>query len=355
MRRLIDIQKSIAEIENVYPPDNLISCYADFLMHREYLHFYQFNENVFDSLIDLTLNLWNTTERISRASLVVVTKRYAKKTETKENIAPQIAAKILELFKQIVYYKNLELSNGTVESLMVSINSILIGVKLKEEELQWLCDHSNNSGFIINRLLRYHLDSKAISQWARKNFEKDFARNRRSEITSWIIDENPNFEIDRETIEYDFEYQIAEDKRIINAYKNEMDAYRAIEKEIRPILASEDDSFFDDDGVEHKIRFQERPVLNRPRRHYPGYIKMNSGYGVNIPDFEHIHEDFYDNFDFYYNRIMAWSIAYSRLPSKIKTSLLQKYYTDDQYPTFFTIGKKLKSVEYFKWLKRIIH
>ncbi|MFA7301971.1 MAG: hypothetical protein WC069_06695 [Candidatus Shapirobacteria bacterium] len=353
MRRLIDIQKSIAEIQNVFPSNNLISCYADFLKHREYLHFYQFNETVFNSLIDLTLNLWDTTERINRASLVEVTKRYAKKGETKDTVTPQTATKIFELFKQIVYYKNLKLSNVTVDKIMASINSILIGVKLKEVELQWLCDHSTNSGFLLNRLLRYHLKSKAISEWAKKNFEKDFARSRRSEITSWIIDENPDFKIDKETIEYDFEYQIIEDKRIVNAYKNEVDAYRAIEKELRPILTSVDNSFIDDDGFKHRLNFQEKPVLKRPRRHYPGYIKMNSGYGIDIPDFDKINEDFNDKFDYYYNRIMAWSFAYSRLPINIKTSLLHKYYTDELFPTFFTIGKKLKSVEYFNWLKQL--
>lgn len=353
IKRELEINRAIAEVENTYPSNTLISCYKDFLRHRDYLHFYKYNDSVFVSLIDLILDLWQTKERISRASLIAVTKRYLKKVETKVNINSHTASKIFKLFKEIVYYENLKLAKESVENTKKAINSIMRGVKLKEDEIQWLCDHSNQSEFILNRILRYHIKSKAISGWSQKNFEKDFARDRRSEITSWIIDENPNYKIDRETVEYDFEYQILQDKKLVEDYKLEMDACRAIEKELRPILIPKENSFFDDDGNEIKQKLLDKPELILPRRHYSIYINMKSGYGFDIPDFEHIYKDFYDRFNYYYNRIMAWSIAHSRLGIDSKINLLEEYYSSKAYPTFFTIGKKLRSVEYFIWLKQI--
>ena len=50
---------------------------------------------------------------------------------------------------------------------------------------------------------------------------------------------------------------------------------------------------------------------------------------------------------------MAWSIAYSRHSIINKIGLLTEYYSSETYPTFFTIEKKLKSVEYFNWLKQM--
>ena len=131
----LDINRAIAEVENTYPSNDIISCYKDFLKHRDFLHYYKYNETVVVSLIDLTSKLWNTNNRISRASLVAVIKRYFKKAKTKTNINTQTATKIFELFKEIVYYENLKLSKESVNITKKAINSIMIGVKLKDQEI----------------------------------------------------------------------------------------------------------------------------------------------------------------------------------------------------------------------------
>jgi len=71
------------------------------------------------------------------------------------------------------------------------------------------------------------------------------------------------------------------------------------------------------------------------------------------PDFEITAESFYSDFDNYYNRSMAWSIAYSRISIADKIKYIYRYYNDSIYPTFFNIGVRLKNVEYFKWLELI--
>ena len=71
------------------------------------------------------------------------------------------------------------------------------------------------------------------------------------------------------------------------------------------------------------------------------------------PDFEKTAQLFYSDFDNYYNRSMAWSIAYSRISIVDKIKYIYRYYNDSIYPTFFNIGVRLKSVEYLKWLELI--
>src|SRR5688572_26730219 len=75
----LEIQKEIAKIQNAYPPDNLIVTYKDFLKTRDYLPLYQFNPLVFDSLVTLTCESWNSPGRINRQSLIELIKRYGTK------------------------------------------------------------------------------------------------------------------------------------------------------------------------------------------------------------------------------------------------------------------------------------
>ncbi len=351
----LEINRAIAELENNYPSDNLISSYKDFVKYRDYLHLYQYNEAVVVSLIDLIYSLWYTNQRINKTSLLTVTKRYFKKSETKANIPYKTTRKIFELFKEIIYNGNLKLSSEAVDRIKKSINSIMIGIDLQESEIQWLCKHSYNSDYILNRVLRYHKKSDYITKWAIDNFEKDFARNRRSEITSWIIDKSPNFKINKEIVINDFEYQIAEDKKLVETFKKEMEVYNFIEKVFFPLInkkEKEEEVFFVEDSVNYKIISQEKPKFNVPRRYYRMSVIYNSSYNVSFPDFNQIYNYFFDQFDCYYNKLMAWSIAYSRLDIKSKMTLLSEYYSSEIYPTFFSIGKRLKSIEYFEWLKK---
>ena len=70
----------------------------------------------------------------------------------------------------------------------------------------------------------------------------------------------------------------------------------------------------------------------------------------NIPDLEPVYKDFYDKLDDYYNLIMAWSIAHSRIGIDVKIKRFEEFYSDRYYYSFYRIGKKLKNVNYFRWL-----
>ena len=352
VQRSIKIQREISRIENIYPDDNIIITYKDFLKHRDSLHLYQYNRDVFCSLIDITYSLWDSDKRISRKSLLQVTKRYFMKSITRDGIPHKTATQIFELFRQIVVYENLKLRRETVEDLKKTINSMLIGIKLNETQLKWLCEHANHSPFILNRILRYNYKSNVITNLAKHNFEKDIARDRRSEITSWIIDKNPAFAIDKETFKFDFEFQNAFDKKRWNDYTDDYSAYRAVESELSPIFMTDENNIEDEKGVVIGVSLLPEPEYKQIRRVYMVSTGTYDMFSIE-PDFEITAESFYSDFDNYYNRSMAWSIAYSRISIADKIKYICRYYDDSIYPTFFNIGVRLKNVEYFKWLELI--
>lgn len=51
--RKIKIKRLIAEFENIYPDDDLIISYADYIRERHTLGYHQFNPNIFQNLLKL--------------------------------------------------------------------------------------------------------------------------------------------------------------------------------------------------------------------------------------------------------------------------------------------------------------
>ena len=348
----LEIHRAICEIENIYPADNLIVTYKDFLKHRDFLCYYQYNSEVFYSLVDLTFKLWNTEKRISRQSLVHQTRRYFSKSENRSNIPKEIRFKLFELFKQIIVFENLKLNNKSLEYLKNSINNLLIEIKLSNDQIRFLCDNVNKSNHVLNRILRYPEKSKIISSWARENFENDLFRHRRAEMAGWIIDENPAFEIDMETLKFDFEYLNIQDAKSFEKYENELSFYNLIQDEVNPIFEGDGVDIFEaKKGYEYNIT---KPEMKFNKRFYGSVIIEDYDTKEVKLNIERLEKSFFSNIENIYKISMAWSVAYSRLNNRQKTTLLKKYYSPDIYWTFFRIGKKIKSVSLLEWLKSVI-
>lgn len=205
--RQIQLTKAIAEIQNLYPPDKLITSYKEFLKIRDILPFYQFNPNLFDSLVTLTNNLWDTTERVSRTSLVEAIKRYASKKRPKKDYYSIQQAELHELPKDTIpkifsilkksFGNNLKLNSRSVDEIRKILCSMLINTELPDDALAWLCEHANKSERILNRLLRYPKANSIISRWANENFENNDYRIRRPEMLGWVLDQDPSSEVTR--------------------------------------------------------------------------------------------------------------------------------------------------------------
>lgn len=361
-QRKIALQRTIIELEHPYPKDDLIVSYADFLKVRDYLSYFQFNPIFFKNLVKLANDLWNTEKRISRLSLLQKIKQYYHITQqgttkhyyrrnTKPNfeIAVETRMLLFDLFKKTFEEKNF-ISQKQLSEARKICNNVLINIALTPLEESWLCANFSESELILNRVLRYPVKSEIISNWAKSNFQYNLFRSRRPELISWMIDQEPSFEIDQQTLIDDFEYLNNCDLQAIQNYDDEMIANKIIEKEMGEYLPKKTSY-----NIKERTFYEEKvdlpdPELKLSQRPYGVQLDSSKDYPVSIPDFEALKKDFYENISVHQKVTMIWAIGYSRLDNNIKCALLKKYYCNETYFTIHKVCKRTKNIELLKWI-----
>ena len=360
------ISRAIAAIEHPYPPDDLIKTYKDFLKVRNVLPYYQYNPKVLVSLVDMLHSLWYSKERINRISLITVIKQYGSRVKavkdyygrSKAELHPfpvETNRKICWLFQRC-FDMELPINRKQAEYIMVVCNSLLIGAALGAEEEQWLCDNMHRSPMIVNRVLRYPLASPVISKWAGANYNNDNYRDRRAEMAGWVLDENPGFVVDEQTLADDFEYLNQKDKAAIRQYDEEMEAKKIMDSELGTLLKPKDSNlpelFFPDIPLPAEY-YSAPPQLELTKRFYSVPIDSAacSKYNRNVPDFNALTKTFHENIPHIQTTTMLWAITYSRLHIEKKEALLKKHYRESAANSFFYICRRLQSVNLLQWLK----
>lgn len=361
-KRKIEIQRAITTIERPYPKDDLILSYSDFLKVRDYLNYYQFNPNFFDNLLTLANDSWRSEKRISRLSLLQKVKQYFYLSQydslknyynkhTQSNFQFKVETKKLmfSLFRKTfeegnyIRYKQLD------EARKIC-NNILINLELSPVEEEWLCSNILESDLILNRVLRYPKKSEIISNWAKSNYKNDILRSRRAELLSWIIDQDPTFEIDQQTLIDDFEYLNKSDLEAIQNYYDEIEANKIIEKELGEYLPKKKQYDFFDNSYHGEQIDLSVPELKLSKRPYNVMIDSDKEYPQRIPNFEKLRLEFYANLSKHQKITMIWAIAYSRLDNTLKYSLLKKYYCNETYYSMFKVCVRDQNVKLLKWI-----
>ena len=334
------IQKAICKVENIYPKDDLILNYQDFLKHRDYLLYYKYNPKVFIALIDLIHDIWNTKKRISRPSLIQVAKRYYLSCEKEKKELPELTIqKIFELFKRVVYYKDVKVVEASRIDLNRAVNNLLSGIKLNEESQKWLCEHAEYSHHILNRVLRYPYKSTLITAWARENYYKDSLRTRRSELAGWIIDEDPTFEVSKNDLIEDFEFFLESDIALFEG-KEYLNTKHSLLKEADPFIKA-DDSIPSERVI---------PIEQLYQKYHGLYSTTIDRLKDESDNLNYIRDEFYAILDINIQKSNLWAIGFSRHNRAIKSQLLRKNYTQITEWTFLMICKKSKLVGLLKWL-----
>jgi len=355
----IELQRKIVEIENPYPKDDFILTYSDFLKTRDLIAYHQFNPNSFHNIVSLANNEWRNEKRINRFSLLQKIKQYYRVNceNSKYGIKMQPTeikqdTKILlfELFKKS-FEESKFISGKQLDEVRKICNNLLINIGLTKIEEEWLCANVSISDQILNRVLRYPQKSDVISNWAKINFSNNKYRHRRAELISWIIDIEPDFEIDQKTLIDDFEYLNQMDIKAIQDYDDEIEAIKFIENQLGdslPItLVTE---LYNESFKEEKNYEFSSPTLELFRRPYIVEIDDSKHYPVRIPNFEKMKQEFYNKIAIHQPISMIWGIAYSRLNNYEKSTLLKKYYSDKSYYSLVRICRRTKNIELLKWM-----
>ena len=351
-KRKTEIQKAILEIENPFPNDNIIICYKDFLKFRDFLPYYRYNQKVFSSIVLLTISVWDSKEeRINRRSLIELIKKYGLKNHKKETLSAKTSANLFQLFKKIMDPINASLLKSSSEIIKLNINNSLRNVRLNEEDLNWLIKNVDKSHLILTRLLRYPLKNKQISQWVKTNFHQDIFRHRRAELISWLIDEDIEFKIDKQTLIDDFEYLNAIDIQSIWDFLDALKVKDFIKPGSLENKLPERLTLINTDSFDNAKEINDTlPKLKLSGRSYGMWIYY-SRESLYISNNDYLRDHFYKNLEDSLNATMLWGVAYSRLKNAQKGKLLKKYYTDDIYWVFLKISKRLQSINLLEWVK----
>jgi hypothetical protein len=351
-------------MEVPFPKDDLIITYSDFLLVRDHLKHHQFNSCVFRHLLILTNDLWNTEKRINRLSLLLAIKQYFLVahsgsnghlqlviTEQNFELSGDIKILLFDLFRKM-FESSTRISINQLETARRLCNRTLNGIRLWPSAEQWLCDHVDLSEYILNRVLRYPVMSDVISTWASNNYVTGKYRSRRGELLSWIIDKDPYFEIDEQTMLNDFEYLNHTDKKAIRQYVDELDANDLIRRELSEYFPPRASPFFDPSEGFHPdgdMINLTSPELHLSRRFYT-YSETRLDDLIPIPDFKYMREQFWSDMDKNRKMTMIWAIGYSRLPNEQKSILLKQYYCNDTYHSLLKVCKKNNNIDMMKWM-----
>lgn len=347
--KALQIKRAISGIEKLYPPDDFIKTYKDFTREREFLPSYQYNGKVFESLVNIAAKVWKGKERINRPSLIEFIKRYGDKNPDKKNLSDETSSQLFELFRIVLTEGNPVIKEETFKEMQQQVNLILKGVKLKEEELQWMIDNLEKSEHFLNRILRQPAKSKVVSEWVKENFLNHSYRERRAELIGRMLDFNSEFEITKELIIEDFEYSLKYDYHALKAYKEDEEASEFLEQELKDVLPEREFISPFSGKLIHAPFASTYTPLKLSKRFYPFAVKEEQG-NVKIPDFKKLRTQFYDNLDLTWRISIGWGIAYSHLENSEKSRLLQKSYSEEVYLYYYRIGKQFKIMEFLYWL-----
>jgi len=361
-QKKIALNRAIIELENPYPKDDIILSYSDFLKVRDYLNYYQFNPIVFDNLVRLANDQWKTEKRISRLSLLQKIKQYLhtvpKGTSRdyynrinipKLQLSVETHKLLFNLFRK-TFEERKYINHTQIDEARKICNNILINLGLTSTEEDWLCSNFSTSELILNRLLRYPIKSGVISNWANNNIHNDNLRTRRAELLSWIIDQEPMFEIDLTILIDDFEYLNKIDLQAIQNYDDEIVANRIMAQELAEYLPKKTNYDFYSNRPHQEEFDLSVSELKLSKRPYVVPMDVSKEYPVDIPHFENLKQNFYSNLQKHHKITMIWAIGYSRLDNQIKYSLLKKYYTNETYFSMYKVCTKTKNIELLKWI-----
>ena len=316
------------------PPRNvkndLIGDYDDFLREQPYLRsHYNFNVSVFNSLVTLADELWSGTKRFNRYNLMTTMKQYLVRGNYKLDHATRV--NLFELFRKI-------LADGKASASLSEICfSMLRNFSLSAEYETWLCEQTKlyKSETLLRLILNYPVASAVITEWVTDNFHRDEIRMHRYKAIAWLLNTEPDYNIDNQTLVDDFEFANRQDAgMILNAYYEHDEPLTFVDTRSYKNYPIEADVRF------HLISRSYCSVVCRDIKAYE------------MPDFTPLRTFFTENLTEIKNQTMLWAVAISKLPTNTKVKLLKKHYSPACFWTLLNISKRYKILTTLEWMKK---
>jgi hypothetical protein len=335
------IKKKYFELKVFNPPNNLIKTYKDFIEHRDYIEHYVFNEKVFESIIDITINLWCSDQRLNRISLLKSLTDYKKKCSNPNKLEFRVKRKLFELFLICTLNQN-KLTKSQITYSYSKIISLIEHIELENDELNLLITNRTKSRLILKHIINYEFKSELISNWVKDNYNNKEYSLYRAKLISWMLDTNPDFVVSKKKLVLDFIHFNHKNDLKIKSYNQ----YLILSSMYEKGLISEDTL---NENWEYHGGLDLKTMPHIETFYHYNDLKIMDEYKVYK---RRIKKKFYENLELHQSITMLWAIYYSRLSLKEKEKLLIKFFKIENYYSFVKIAYRLKSTRLFKWLEK---
>jgi hypothetical protein len=160
-----------------------ISSVDDIFVNRYHIRDAKCTVDDLRRLLDLVIAAFDQRRRFRQLDCLKVLKRIIRGWPPGDKFPADITDQLFRLYKHYIFSAN--------EDVQWAVSVMLKGQVLRDEQVQWLIEHYQDSSHILNRLLRYPRRHQYISSWARKTLDDASAfPERRSELLGLLINDS---------------------------------------------------------------------------------------------------------------------------------------------------------------------
>jgi len=162
-------------------PLDLIHDYSSILRFRDYLKNSRPDKQLLTILLDTVLLKIERSQRFQKIVLLKLILNHLNCNDIDANILN----KVFRVYQQLIC--------DEPDEVCWKLSKLLKDRELLPEYIDWLLANYETSEHILNRILRYPVKNKAISQWAETAINNEELINRRAEIIGLILNFRPKY------------------------------------------------------------------------------------------------------------------------------------------------------------------
>lgn len=355
-KNIIDkIEVSLLKIKAKIPSPKRIQNYTEFIQVKNRLKYNLFSVETYISLVRLTNTLWKSKKPVSRMALLKALDFYFKNASGNiEFLSDSDRKEIFRLYKSTIEDCQY-LNPKKIEDARKIANRLMRNLCFETEDEKWLCNQVINYPHVLEVIFYYPKKSSVFQNWVKDNFLKFEFRVFRAELLSYLFDEDEDYIFDPFILLDDFKSHNRMDKKIIEDFKLEYEAFELLKIELKGLTTDKIDYPKELEWLRNDFEYEglHYPVIKFVKRTYPVPTVFSYADEIYIPDFKKLKKYFSTNFFRIYFATVLQGIAFSRLDKSKKIKLLKKYCYKESIQDFIKIGEKFKLEDALIWLRQL--
>lgn len=166
---------------NLDLPEGTVDTYEQIISFQAILKNILPSKEVLNKLLNVVITKIENNKRFQKLALVTLIRHHS----NVDDIDKKTTDKLFFLFKELI--------STASEAIEWKLTSLIKDKELSEENICWLIDNYEKSTHIVNRLLRYPIPNRRISNWADYCLKNNILGDRLSELIGLKLNFNKKF------------------------------------------------------------------------------------------------------------------------------------------------------------------